>query len=122
MNGFIKSEVTLILALCSCGVTHAHAHLLQSAPAANTIITATPDALSLDFSEGVQLAFTKVSLRGPDRAIVSTAQVRPAPKDKRELLVSLPRTLASGQYTVEWHPLSHDGHATHGSYEFGVVD
>ena len=122
MNGFVKSGLTLALTVCACSTAYAHAHLLQSAPAAGTVITAAPDALRFDFSEGVQLAFTGVTLRGPDRAIVSTRHARLAPKDDKELLVPLPRALISGQYTVEWHALSNDGHTTRGSYEFSIAN
>jgi methionine-rich copper-binding protein CopC len=99
-----------------------HTHLLQSAPAAGTVVTAASGVLRLDFSEGVQLGFTGVTLRSPDRAIVSTGHARLAPKDDKELLVPLPRALTRGQYTVEWHALSNDGHITRGSYGFSVTN
>jgi len=122
MNGFVKSGLTLALTLCACSTAYAHAHLLQSAPAAGTVVTAAPGVLRLDFSEGVQLGFTGVTLRGPDRANVSTGHARLAPKDDKELLVPLPRALTSGHYTVEWHALSNDGHTTRGSYGFSVAN
>jgi copper resistance protein C len=122
MNGFVKSGLTLALTVCACSTAYAHAHLLQSAPAAGTVVTAAPGVLRLDFSEGLQLAFTGVTLRGPDRAIVSTGHARLAAKDDKELLVPLPRALTRGQYTVEWHALSNDGHTTRGSYGFSVAN
>jgi copper resistance protein C len=122
MNGFVKSGLSLVLTLCAASTAHAHAHLLQSAPAAGTVATAAPSALRLDFSEGVQLGFTGVTLRGPDRAIVSTGHARLASKDDKELLVPLRRALMRGQYTVEWHALSNDGHTTRGSYGFSVAN
>ena len=39
MNGFLKSGLTLALTLCACGTAYAHAHLLQSAPAADAVVT-----------------------------------------------------------------------------------
>ena len=122
MNGFIKSGLTLALTLCGCGAAYAHAHLLQSAPAAGMVVTAAPGVLRLDFSEGVQLGFTGVTLRGPGGAIVSTGHARLAPNDDKELLVPSPRALTRGQYTVEWHALSADGHTTRGSYGFRVAN
>ena len=122
MNGFVKSGLTLALTLCASSTAYAHAHLLQSAPAAGTVVTAAPGVLRLDFSEGVQLGFTGVTLRGPDHAIVSTGHAQLGPKDDKELLVPLPRALTSGQYTVEWHALSNDGHTTRGSYGFSVAN
>jgi methionine-rich copper-binding protein CopC len=122
MNGFVKSGLALALTLCAYSTAYAHAHLLQSAPAADAVATAAPDVLRLDFSEGIQLAFTGVTLHGPDGGIVPTGHARLAPKDDKQLLVPLPRALSRGQYTVEWHALSNDGHTTRGSYGFSVAN
>jgi copper resistance protein C len=122
MNGFVKSGLTLALTLCGCGTAYAHANLLHSAPAAGTVVTAAPGVLRLDFSEGLQLGFTGVSLRGPGGAIVSTGHARLALNDDKELLVPLPQVLTKGQYTVGWHALSDDGHTTRGSYGFRVAN
>jgi copper resistance protein C len=122
MNGFVKFGLTLALTLCACGSANAHAHLLHSTPAAGTVITTAPGVLMLDFSEGLQLGFTGATLRGPDRAIVSTGRARLAAKNDKELLVPLPRVLTRGQYTVEWHALADDGHTTRGSYGFSVAN
>jgi copper resistance protein C len=35
--------------------------------------------------------------------------------------VPLNGVLGAGKYTVKWHALSRDGHATRGSYEFTVL-
>jgi copper resistance protein C len=122
MKGFVKFGLTLAVTLCACSSAFAHAHLLQSTPAAARVITTAPDVLMLDFSEGVQLGFTGVTLRGPDGAIVSTGRARLAATDDKELLVPLQRILTGGQYTVEWHALSNDGHTTRGSYGFRVAN
>jgi copper resistance protein C len=122
MNEFVKSGLTLALTLCACGTAYAHAHLLQSAPAADTVVVASPGVLRLDFSEGLQLGFTGITLRGPDGAIVSNGRAKLAQKDDRELVVPLPRALVKGRYTVEWHALANDGHTTRGSYGFSVAN
>jgi hypothetical protein len=40
MNGFVKSGLTLALTLCACSTAYAHAHLLESAPAADAVVMA----------------------------------------------------------------------------------
>ena len=40
MNGFVKSGLTLALTLCACGTAYAHAHLLESPPATDAVVTA----------------------------------------------------------------------------------
>jgi methionine-rich copper-binding protein CopC len=122
MYGFVKSGLTLALTLCGCGTAYAHAHLLQSVPPAGAAVTAAPGVLRLDFSEGLQLGFTGVTLGAPGGAIVSTGHARLALNDDKQLLVPLPRVLTKGQYTVEWHALSDDGHTTRGSYGFRVAN
>ena len=122
MNGFVKFGLTLAFTLCTCATAYAHAHLLRSAPAADAVLTAAPDVLRWDFSEGIQLGFTGVTLHGPDGGIAPTGHAQLAPKDDKEVLVPLPRVLTRGKYTVEWHALSNDGHTTRGSYGFSVAN
>ena len=122
MNRFVKSGLTLALTLCTCGTAYAHAHLLQSAPATDAVVTAAPDVLKLDFSEGIQLAFTGISLHGADGGIVPTGHAQLASRNDKEVLVPLPRSLTKGKDTVEWLALSDDGHTTRGSHEFSVAN
>src|ERR1700730_10803719 len=122
MNGFVKSGLTLALTLCGCGTAYAHAHLLQSAPAAGMVVTAAPRALRLDFSGGVQLGFTGVTLRGPGGAIVSAGHARLAPNDHKELLVPLPRALTRAKYTIECDALAGFDHTTRVPYGFRVAN
>jgi methionine-rich copper-binding protein CopC len=42
MNAFVKSGLTLALTLCAFGTAYAHAHLLESAPAADAVVMAAP--------------------------------------------------------------------------------
>ncbi|HIH4669070.1 TPA: copper resistance protein CopC [Citrobacter amalonaticus] len=39
---------------------------------------------------------------------------------KKQLIVPLDETLKPGQYTVNWHVVSVDGHKTKGQYTFSV--
>jgi methionine-rich copper-binding protein CopC len=45
----------------------AHAHLQQQLPAANTVVNASPQALTLNFSEGIETQFSGVTLTGPQQ-------------------------------------------------------
>jgi copper resistance protein C len=121
MNGFVKSGLTLALTLCVCGRAYAHAHLLQSTPAADGVLAASPSTLSLDFSEGVEIGLSGVILKGQDGRVIPTGAAVLTPNDKKDITVPLNGALQAGKYTVQWHSLSRDGHATHGSYEFTVL-
>jgi hypothetical protein len=98
----------------------AHAHLLTSQPADKAVVTAQPAALTLDFSEGVELRFTGVRLTGPDKAQVALGDGSLDPGDDKKLSVPIKGTLAAGSYTVAWHALATDGHKTNGAFTFTV--
>ena len=86
---------------------------------AATSTVAAPTALMLTFSEDVNIAFTGVTITGPDKAPVT--QGKPSLNaDQTVLTVPLDGTLAAGTYTVDWHALSNDGHKTQGTYTFTV--
>jgi methionine-rich copper-binding protein CopC len=62
-----------------------------------------------------------VILKGQDGRAFPTGAAVLAPNDDKKISVRLNGALSVGKYTVEWHALSKDGHATHGSYQFTVV-
>jgi methionine-rich copper-binding protein CopC len=107
------------LGLLGAGPALAHAHLKAAVPAAETSVAEAPAELDLGFSEGVNLAFTGLTLTGPDRAAVplGTASLR---DDDRTLVVPVPARLGPGTYTVSWHALARDGHKTEGRYTFTI--
>jgi len=97
----------------------AHAHLESAEPADAAILTAAPAALTLKFSEAIELGFTGITVTGPAGAVtLQPAHLDPA--DAETLVVPLDGSLAAGTYTVDWHSLSTDGHKTKGSYSFTV--
>ncbi len=96
----------------------AHAHLLSEIPAANTKTTPAPTELRLKFSEGIELKFSKVILKGSGKTVVKTGPATLDPKDDTLLIVPLTSSLADGTYTVDWQALSTDGHKTKGTYSF----
>jgi methionine-rich copper-binding protein CopC len=97
----------------------AHAHLESASPAVGSTAVAAPAQLVLHFSEGLELAFSGATVTRRDRMPVAIGGARFADKDST-LIVPILATLGAGQVTVDWHALSHDGHATRGSYVFTV--
>ena len=97
----------------------AHAHLKQQIPAADSVVTA-PQALTLNFSEGIEPGFSGVVVTDAQKQIVKTGTASRDEQNKAQLTVPLEQTLASGTYQVDWHVVSVDGHKTKGSYHFSV--
>ena len=97
----------------------AHAHLNQQVPAADSVVAA-PQALTLNFSEGIEPGFSGVVVTDAQNQVIKTGTATRDEKNKAQLTVPLEQTLASGTYQVDWHVVSVDGHKTKGSYHFSV--
>ena len=110
----------LLAALTTSGEALAHAHLTTAMLAAGTTASAVPRELRLQFSEGVEPAFSSVQIAGPDGKNVTVSDVAGDPKDRKVLVVTFPAPLSPGRYTVEWQVVSVDTHRSSGNYTFVV--
>jgi len=97
----------------------AHAFLDHASPAVGSSVPASPPALAMWFTQELKGAFSSATVtdRSGNRVDQDDAQVDA--KDPTELRVSL-RQLPPGTYTVAWHVLSVDTHATEGHFTFEV--
>ncbi|HDT6506860.1 TPA: CopC domain-containing protein YobA [Klebsiella aerogenes] len=107
-------------AMLTTASAFAHAHLQQQIPAADSTVSVSPQALTLTFSEGVELSFSGVTLSGPQNKPIATGKLARSDGNKAQLTLPLNEPLAAGEYTVEWHVVSVDGHKTKGQYHFSV--
>lgn len=98
----------------------AHAHLQTSVPTANATVQAAPASLTLHFSEGLVHKLSGVKVTSPGGGAVSTGTRALSTADDKVMTVPLTGPLAPGAYTVEWHAVAKDTHATHGAYTFTV--
>ncbi|XXD09148.1 CopC domain-containing protein YobA [Klebsiella sp. R445] len=98
----------------------AHAHLQQQTPAADSTVAASPETLTLNFSEGIETSFSGVTLTGPQQQSVATGKLARSDSNPTQLIVPLTQPLTPGTYTVDWHVVSVDGHKTKGQYHFTV--
>lgn len=98
----------------------AHAHLTHQYPAANAAVTASPQALTLNFSEGIEPGFSGATITGPQQELIKTRLAKRNEQDKTQLIIPLEQPLKSGTYTVDWHVVSVDGHKTKGKYTFSA--
>ncbi|WP_254557394.1 CopC domain-containing protein YobA, partial [Salmonella enterica] len=89
-------------------------------PAANAAVTASPQALTLYFSEGIEPGFSGATITGPQQVLIKTRPAKRNEQDKTQLIFPLEQPLTSGAYTVDWHVVSVVGHKTTGKYTFSV--
>ncbi|SUB82060.1 Copper resistance protein CopC [Pragia fontium] len=98
----------------------AHAHLKLQSPEADTTVSSSPADISLTFSEGVELKFSKITLIGSDKKAIETGTLALDTNDNTRIMTTIKQPLSAGQYTVNWQVVSVDGHKTKGSYHFSV--
>ncbi len=114
-------RLSLFLAGClTYAGAFAHAHLQQPLPAAGSEVEASPQALTLNFSEGIETQFSGVTLTGPQQKTITLGKPVRSDSNKAQLTVPVEQALTPGEYTVDWHVVSVDGHKTKGQYTFTV--
>ncbi|WP_164736442.1 copper homeostasis periplasmic binding protein CopC [Rhizobium vallis] len=110
--------IALILTAAAASQALAHAHLKTSSPAEKASVVS-PGELDLTFTEELNLKFSGVKVTDPDKKEITLGDAALKDDDK-VLAVPISGTLAPGNYTVDWHVLSTDGHKTSGIYTFTV--
>ncbi|WP_071447936.1 CopC domain-containing protein YobA, partial [Escherichia coli] len=71
----------------------AHAHLTHQYPAANAQVTAAPQAITLNFSEGVETGFSGAKITGPKNENIKTLPAKRNEQDQKQLIVPLADSL-----------------------------
>ncbi|MGY1693853.1 copper resistance protein CopC [Geodermatophilus sp. SYSU D00814] len=104
--------LVLGLLLAAPGTASAHTGLRTTEPAADTSVTAAPQAVTLTFSASVLGG--EVTVTGPDGAPVGSG---PVAHDGAVLTAPVALT-AAGRHTVTWSAVADDGHALDGTFAF----
>jgi copper transport protein len=99
----------------------AHAGLVRSDPADNSILSEAPSEVRLWFNEPVSAEFSSVQIFDVHGQPVKLAGLHRDPADPALLVATLPAGLAEGVYSVNWRVLSEaDAHFTQGLMVFGL--
>ena len=114
---FVKFAAALTFA-CAASAAFAHAQLEKASPAVGSTV-ASASEIRLEFSEGVEPKFSKVSLTGPDGAVPLGA-TKTESGNQAVLIVLISKPLSAGAYKVHWQAVSVDTHHTQGTFEFTV--
>lgn len=110
-----------IVAVCfvaAAPLALAHAMPKQQTPAPNATVGA-PHEVSIEFSEGLEAAFSTLTVTDAHGKPVTSAKSSVDASDKKHLSVALGE-LAPGAYQVKWTAVADDGHRTQGHYTFNV--
>ncbi|KAA1186750.1 CopC domain-containing protein YobA [Photorhabdus heterorhabditis] len=114
------SALVVLFISMSCQQALAHAHLTEQIPAEDTTVENAPQVITLSFSEGIELNFSKVKVTGPENKSIKTGQLRLDPATNTKLILPVEDKLVAGKYDVDWSVVSVDGHKTKGIYSFTV--
>ncbi len=120
MTRALVAIAALAMVLAAAGTALGHAELVQSSPAADSRLSASPAEVTLTFSEPVELV-------GDDDVQVVNAKgddvvAEPASNSAQARVVVVPLTpnLPDGTYTVRYSIVSSDSHVVPGVFVFGV--
>src|SRR5215467_2654839 len=93
----------------------AHAYPAVSTPNNGAILKEPPREVRIQFTEGVEIAFSQITVKGANGEVMSQGKLRQPADDT--LAIDL-KPLNPGNYTVEWQVLSVDTHVTEGLLRF----
>lgn len=96
----------------------AHAELVTSTPAANSVLEEGPSEIVLDFDESIEASLTSIALFDGESRPVDLGDPT-AGADDTIVAVTVP-ALDDGLYAVVWRITSADGHVVDGAFSFQV--
>jgi len=99
---------------------HAHALLRHASPGAGATLREAPLRLSMEFSEGVEPAFSAITVVGEGGKHFEQGKPHVVGGDPTHVAIDL-LPLPPGTYSVTWRATSVDTHKTQGSYQFTVA-
>lgn len=120
--GALCAAVAAVLCVLVPGATPAAAHaaLTGTDPAEGSVVQEAPQAVTLDFSEGVQLADDAIRVLDPDGNDVTKGGAAHADGNTKTATTALRPGLPDGTFTVVWKTVSADSHPISGAFTFSV--
>lgn len=120
VRGIFAAAVTALLLILTAGSAAAHAELRSSDPAPGAVLPAQPAAITLTFSEPVEVNDDVIEVFDDRFNRVDVGH--PSSSDPQQAVIEfrLRAGLAEGTYTVSWSASASDTHLESGSYQFSV--
>ena len=117
---FRKSLIAALVLAAAPQLLWAHAHVGTATPAKDAVLAKTPATVTLTLTEGLEAAFSSLTLQDAAGKTVPTEKSALAPGDNKTLVLPIGKDLPAGVYTVKWQALSKDGHKTNGAWSFTI--
>ncbi|MBN3790804.1 copper resistance protein CopC [Burkholderia sp. Ac-20353] len=97
----------------------AHARPEKTDPPANAALSAAPSAVTIDFTEKLEPAFSSIVVVDGAGKTVSDGKASVDAANRKRMTVPL-SAAGTSAYTVKWVAVATDGHRTQGTYRFSV--
>ena len=114
----LSSLLALFSSQLRAELSWAHAYPAVSIPNNGATVKEPPREVRIQFTEGVEIAFSQITVKGANGEVVSQGKLRQLANDT--LAIDL-NPLNPGSYTVEWQVLSVDTHVTEGLLRFTIA-
>ncbi len=113
--------VVALLVPALAGAARWHNHLVKSSPAADEVLSASPDTIRLWFAEPTIPRLSGIALWtiGPDSSRRSMGPVA-GTDTVVSVAAAVLAPLAAGTYRIRWRTASEDGHVIRGHIDFTV--
>ena len=110
--------VATMLVLLAAGPAFADASLESTSPAPGAVLTETPPAIVLKFTEAVTVSFGGIRLFDENGERIATQA--PTKPDSSTVSAGVAGRLADGSYVVTWRVNSADSHPIQGAFTFQI--
>lgn len=117
-----KSLFVSIVAAAACvsgASALAHTRLESSMPQANAVVATAPTQVRLQFSDPLELPFSKVKLVDEKGTVIDASRIAVDGANPKAMVATVP-ALRSGAYRVQWSTVTRDGHKVKGEFAFRV--
>ena len=116
----LVAVVALGLPVLASGAVMRHLKLVRTFPAADAVLATSPEKITIELSEAVELTGAKLTLARPGGAPVALGALRREPSAPKVLRADVTTALDAGGYVVSWRTMSKDGHVVKGTFGFRV--
>lgn len=123
MGRWIRNHAVLVatVVLATAGVyVCAHLSLRESAPKKDETVSASPETVTLWFTQAPQMAGTSVRLLPKGGEPLDFEPATAQEDDPSVVVLDVGETLADGDYEVMWRAMAQDGHTIRGDFGFTV--
>jgi methionine-rich copper-binding protein CopC len=107
------------------GASMLHLKLSRSEPAANAVLTASPQQVKLWFTQKPELTVTSIKVTSGTGATAVERTLAPLTRANAAdapITVPVGAPLAAGHYQIVWRTMARDGHVLNGVIPFDVRD